>query len=138
MMLANKRPIDFQLKVKSHPGMLIITSLNKMYFTDEIELSFSGTNPLTHQFVKTERVMKHNFDCYQQFFTSLVKSKCPIDESDFPLSHNIFLFSNLYSSYYHLILLVIGCSLSINLTIISTLCFLRIMVCPDKTRDTIS
>ena len=82
MMLANKRPIDYQLKVKSHPGMLIITSLNKMYFTDEIELSFSGTNPLTHQFVKTEKVMKHNFECYQQFFSSLVKSKCSMDKSD--------------------------------------------------------
>ena len=81
MMLANKRPIDYQLKVKSHPGMLIITSLNKMYFTDEIELSFSGTNPKTSQFDKRENVMIHNFECYKQFFTSLVKSKCSIDES---------------------------------------------------------
>ena len=63
-------------------------------FTDEIELSFSGTNPLTHQFVKTEKVMKHNFECYQQFFTSLVKSKCPIDESD-----SYYLFRNVDINY---------------------------------------
>ena len=82
MMLANKRPIDFQLKVKSHPGMLIITSLNKMFFTDEIELSFSGTNPLTHQFDKQGSVMIHNFECYKQLFTSLVKSKSLMEDSD--------------------------------------------------------
>jgi hypothetical protein len=38
----NKRPADYQLKVRTHPGMLAITSLSKMRGHEKISVGYSG------------------------------------------------------------------------------------------------
>jgi hypothetical protein len=55
-----KRPKDFSLKVRSHSGLLTITSVAKLYFSKSIELSFSGTNPQTYKLSKNIDIIKNN------------------------------------------------------------------------------
>ena len=43
-----QRPKDFRLKVRNHHGLLTITSVAKLNFSEHIEISFSGTNPQTY------------------------------------------------------------------------------------------
>lgn len=57
-----QRPKDFRLKVRNHHGLLTITSLAKLNFADNIEISFSGTNPQTYQLLKTKAAIEHNFE----------------------------------------------------------------------------
>ena len=74
MQIPNQRPENFKLKVKAHPGMLIVTSLNKMYFSETINLSFSGTNPRTYEFEKSEKTLISNFEIYKTLFERLIKT----------------------------------------------------------------
>lgn len=57
-----QRPKDFRLKVRNHHGLLTITSLAKLHFADNIEISFSGTNPQTYQLLKTKSAIENNYD----------------------------------------------------------------------------
>ncbi len=61
MTVALCRPKDFRLKVRNHHGLLTITSLAKLNFTENIVISFSGTNPQTYQLPKSENAIKNNF-----------------------------------------------------------------------------
>ena len=56
-----KRPKDFRLKVRNHHGLLTITSLNKLHFSEDIEVSFSGENIQTYQLLKTKSAIENNF-----------------------------------------------------------------------------
>jgi hypothetical protein len=40
MTATHQRPKDFRLKVRNHQGLLTITSLNKLYFSKNIEMFF--------------------------------------------------------------------------------------------------
>lgn len=61
MTASHQRPKDFRLKVRNHHGLMTITSLAKLNFSKNIEISFSGTNPQTYQLLKTKTAIKSNF-----------------------------------------------------------------------------
>jgi len=62
MTATHQRPKDFRLKVRNHHGLLTITSLNKLYFSEDIEISFSGENPQTYCLLKTKTAIENNFN----------------------------------------------------------------------------
>ena len=55
----NKRPADYQLKVRTHPGMLMVTSLTKMREHEKIQVGFSGKLIQTYAFKKND--IKSNY-----------------------------------------------------------------------------
>lgn len=66
MTAMHQRPKDFRLRVRNHPGLLTITSLNKLHFSEDIEISFSGENPQTYCLLKTETVIENNFNTFKK------------------------------------------------------------------------
>jgi hypothetical protein len=64
-----QRPKDFRLKVRNHHGLLTITSLNKLYFAKEIEISFSGENPQTYCLLKTKHAIENNFNALKNLIS---------------------------------------------------------------------
>ncbi|MDR2425082.1 MAG: Z1 domain-containing protein [Prevotellaceae bacterium] len=71
MTAALKRPTDFKLKVLNHNGLLTITSVARMHFTEKYEISFSGTNPQTYQLLKTKTAIENNFKSLQKLVSSI-------------------------------------------------------------------
>lgn len=66
-----QRPKDFRLKVRNHHGLLTITSLTKLNFTENIEISFSGTNPQTYRLLRTQKAIENNFKVYKTLINSI-------------------------------------------------------------------
>jgi hypothetical protein len=66
MTAALQKPKDFRLKVRNHNGLMTITSLSKLYHSDKIEISFSGTNPQTYQLLKTKSAIENNFKQFKE------------------------------------------------------------------------
>lgn len=66
MTAALQKPKDFRLKVRNHNGLMTITSLGKLYHSDKIEISFSGTNPQTYQLLKTSTAIENNFKQFKE------------------------------------------------------------------------
>jgi len=66
-----QRPRDFRLKVRNHHGLLTITSLAKLNFSENIEISFSGTNPQTYQLLKTKSAIENNFNALKNLVAAL-------------------------------------------------------------------
>lgn len=66
MTAALQKPKDFKLKVRNHHGLLTITSLAKLNFSEKIEISFSGTNPQTYQLLKTKSAIDNNFKQFNE------------------------------------------------------------------------
>lgn len=62
MMAAHKRPRDFKLRVRNHHGLLTITSLARLNFTEHIEISFSGSNLQTYRLLKSKAAIENNFE----------------------------------------------------------------------------
>jgi hypothetical protein len=69
MTATHQRPIDFRLKVRNHHGLLTITSLNKMYFAEDIEISFSGENTQTYCLLKTKPAIENNFNALKKLIS---------------------------------------------------------------------
>jgi hypothetical protein len=67
----HQRPKDFRLKVRNHHGLLTITSLNKLYFSQDIEISFSGENPQTYCLLKTKPAIENNFNALKKLIDSI-------------------------------------------------------------------
>ena len=65
----NLRPQDYQLKVRTHPGMLMITALAKMREHEKITIGFSGKLIQTYAF-KNEH-LKNNYSDFKQFISRL-------------------------------------------------------------------
>ena len=65
MTAALKRPKDFRLKVRNHPGLLTITSVVKMHFTEQYYVALSGWNPQTYLLLKTKNAIESNFKALQ-------------------------------------------------------------------------
>lgn len=61
MTASHQRPKDFRLKVRNHHGLMTITSLAKLNFSKNIDISFSGTNPQTYQLLKKKSAIESNF-----------------------------------------------------------------------------
>ena len=57
----NLRPEDYQLKVRTHPGMLMITSVTKMKGHERIQVGFSGKLIQTYVFDKLQSIVDSNF-----------------------------------------------------------------------------
>ncbi len=71
MTATHQRPKDFRLKVRNHHGLLTITSLNKLYFSEDIEISFSGENPQTYCLLKTKNAIENNFFALKSLINSI-------------------------------------------------------------------
>ena len=92
MSALNKRPVDYQLKVRTHPEMvainrLSITSAYKMRDTERISVSYSGKTIQTYIFEKNESIVLNN---YKSFKSLLLKFSTPDkDEPNTLLWRNI-------------------------------------------------
>jgi hypothetical protein len=71
MTATHQRPKDFRLKVRNHHGLLTITSLNKLYFSQDIEISFSGENPQTYCLLKTKPAIENNFNALKKLISTI-------------------------------------------------------------------
>jgi hypothetical protein len=71
MTSTHQRPKDFRLKVRNHHGLLTITSLNKLYFSEDIEISFSGENPQTYCLLKTKSAIENNFSALKKLISTI-------------------------------------------------------------------
>ncbi len=71
----NMRPEDFQLKVRTHSGMLTITSLAKMRDHEKIQLSFSGEVKQTFEFDNSQVSVDHNFNLLHETLRKLKNGK---------------------------------------------------------------
>ena len=60
MAAKNKRPADYRLKVRTHPGMLMVTSLTKMREHEKIQVGFSGKLIQTYSFNKAHVAPNYN------------------------------------------------------------------------------
>ena len=60
MAAIGKKPKDYQLKVRTHSGMLSITSASKMKEYEKIQVGFSGDTKQTFSFEKDEKILNHN------------------------------------------------------------------------------
>ncbi len=65
----NKRPADYQLKVRTHPGMLMVTSLTKMREHEKIQVGFSGKLIQTYAFKKNH--IKSNYTDFKYLVSRL-------------------------------------------------------------------
>lgn len=70
MTATHQRPRDFRLKVRNHQGLLTITSLNKLHFSEDIEISFSGENPQTYCLLKNKSAIENNFNALKTLISS--------------------------------------------------------------------
>lgn len=71
MTITHQRPKDFRLKVRNHHGLLTITSLNKLHFSEDIEISFSGENPQTYCLLKTKQAIEKNFNSLKNLIEAI-------------------------------------------------------------------
>ena len=65
----NKRPADYQLKVRTHPGMLMVTSLTKMRGHEKIQVGFSGKLIQTYSFIKAD--VSSNYENFKYLISRL-------------------------------------------------------------------
>lgn len=71
MTAALQKPKDFKLKVRNHHGLLTITSIAKLAFSETKEISFSGSNPQTYQLLKTKTSIDNNFRIYKELINKI-------------------------------------------------------------------
>jgi hypothetical protein len=71
MTAALQRPKDFKLKVRNHHGLLTITSLAKLNFSEKIEISFSGSNLQTYQLIKKKSAIENNFNAFKMLIAKI-------------------------------------------------------------------
>jgi hypothetical protein len=71
MAAKNLRPEDFQLKVRTHPGMLLITSLTRMRDHERIQVGFSGKLIQTYAFDKSSSVVEKNYEAFTNLLSRL-------------------------------------------------------------------
>jgi hypothetical protein len=71
MTAALQRPKDFRLKVRNHHGLLTITSLAKLNFAENIEISFSGTNPQSYRLLRTKNAIENNFNALNKLVSTI-------------------------------------------------------------------
>lgn len=73
MAAKNLRPQDYyQIKVRTHPGMLLITSVAKMRDFDRIAVGFSGKLLQTYVFKMSNRVVQSNYQAFTNLTSRLL------------------------------------------------------------------
>lgn len=80
MAAQNKRPIDYQLKVRTHPEMvainrLQITSAGKMRDHEVILVAYSGRLIQTFKFEKEASIIKNNYKSFKLLLSTFSKPK---------------------------------------------------------------
>ena len=75
MAAKNLRPEDFQLKVRTHPGMLLITSVTRMRDHERIQVGFSGKLIQTYAFEKSSSVVESNYQSFANLLSRLAGPK---------------------------------------------------------------
>lgn len=71
MTTRNLKPKDFTLKVRNHHGLLAITSIAKLFWAQDIKISFSGQNPQTYLLFKDQKSIQNNFNNLKNLFERL-------------------------------------------------------------------
>ena len=71
MTTRNLKPKDFRLKVRNHHGLLAITSVAKLFWAQDITMSFSGSNPQTYLLFKDKKSIQNNYDNLKTLFERL-------------------------------------------------------------------
>lgn len=73
MTITHQRPKDFRLKVRNHHGLMTVTSVAKLYWAQNITISFSGSNPQTYLLLKDKKSVLNNFSSFSTLFKRLGK-----------------------------------------------------------------
>jgi hypothetical protein len=71
MAVQESRPIDFGLKVRSHPAGLVITATNKLRNGFPMRLSYAGAVSESVAFLIDDRTIRQNLDGLNQFIRGL-------------------------------------------------------------------
>ncbi|MBP9995330.1 MAG: Z1 domain-containing protein [bacterium] len=64
-------PNDYSLKVRTHPGVLQITAINKMYNSQDVQVSWAGRLIETYQLSRDKNIKKSNLIATDNFISSL-------------------------------------------------------------------
>lgn len=73
MTITHQKPKDFRLKVRNHHGLMTVTSVAKLYWAQNINISFSGSNPQTYLLLKDKKSVLNNFNSFSTLFKRLEK-----------------------------------------------------------------
>lgn len=65
------KPSDYKLKVRTHSGLLSITSASKMKEFEKIKVGFSGDIKQTYSFEKNGTTIQHNLEIFKDFLSKL-------------------------------------------------------------------
>ena len=71
MSFAGRTPRDYGLRVRSHPGGLIVTAMNKAKFSTKMQVTFTGELVQTSYLDKTTSVIEANFERSEKFIAGL-------------------------------------------------------------------
>lgn len=96
MAAKNLRPADYQLKVRTHPGILMITSITRMKGHERIQVSFSGTLKQTYEFHKKPSIVKSNFEAFNRLLSQMEE---PVMKKSASGAVNALIWSNVRSEF---------------------------------------
>ncbi|KKG13676.1 Z1 domain-containing protein [Methanosarcina mazei] len=96
MAALNKTPEDYGLRVRTHPGELLITAVNKMRNGTPMKLSYAGHIIETVVFNIDDPTVEHNFKVLSQFIQQM---GTPEDETQYRPLHGNFLWNNVPTKY---------------------------------------
>lgn len=82
-------PEQYGLRVRTHPGSLIVTSVNKMRSGEKIRISYAGTVSETVAFFKDKDENKNNLHAYNNFITKLGENYGFTDTEKYYLWRNV-------------------------------------------------
>ncbi|RMU96078.1 Z1 domain-containing protein, partial [Pseudomonas coronafaciens] len=90
MQVSRLKPIDFGLKVRSHPESLLITAKNKMRYTDEIvqTISISQESLESPRLLKDPAIIIGNYKAAQSFVLEVMGSNVQ-EEKKFPIWYGV-------------------------------------------------
>jgi hypothetical protein len=92
MQVSRLKPIDFGLKVRSHPESLLITARNKMRHSEEIVrlVSISGEGIESTRLLSDQDIIKSNYRAVQKLIERLQSSDCEMNGAvQYPLWRGI-------------------------------------------------
>ncbi|MFZ4400590.1 MAG: Z1 domain-containing protein [Bacteroidales bacterium] len=69
--VAGSTPEQYALKVRTHPGVLQITSSNKMKYTTEVQITWSGRLVESYELKRSKDAIDNNFVATNNFIASL-------------------------------------------------------------------
>jgi hypothetical protein len=82
MKVAGLTPRRYGLRVREHPGGLLVTAMNKMSHAQTQRLSYAGQLVQTAHFVTTPKAVRDNAEVVERFLNGLVDRKAVIARSN--------------------------------------------------------